>query len=177
MINITAKNFTLTQGIKNNIYDKLSKFSKFMDDGEKMDVVLDTNQNRQKVEVFFKVKNKSFKAESSDNDLYVAIDLVMDKMQKQIRRHLDKEGSVKNESVRFAEYPSLTKEVAENKKDNTPKIVKRKFVSSKPMFEAEAIEQMELLEHRSFIFYNADTETVCMLYKRHDGDYGIIETE
>lgn len=175
MTNITAKNFTLTQGIKNKIYDKFSKFDKFMEDGEKIDIVLDTNKNRQKIEVFFKIKGKSFKAESSDNDLYVAVDLVIDKMQRQISRCLKKENNVKNESVRFTEYLDSIEET--KKTEKTPKIVKRKHICSKPMFEKEAIEQMELLEHRSFIFFNADTDTVCMIYKRHDGDYGIIETE
>lgn len=175
-MNITAKNFTLTEGIKQRIYSKFNKFKKFTLD-EKIDVILDTNKNRQKIEVFFTVKNKTFKAEAKHNDLYIAVDLVIDKIDKQIRRYLDKEASVNNESVRFTEYPSLTKINEEMIVDAMPKIVKRKFVSSKPMFEEEAIAQMELLGHRSFIFFNEDTESICMLYKRHDGDYGVIETE
>lgn len=175
-MNITAKNFTLTEGIKQSIYNKFNKFEKFTS-GEKIDVILDTNQNRKKIEVFFTVKNKTFKAEAKHDDLYIAVDLVVDKIDKQIKRYLDKKASVKNESVRFTEYPSLTKMNEEMNVDDTPKIVKRKLVSSKPMFEEEAIAQMELLGHRSFIFFNENTESICMLYKRHDGDYGIIETE
>lgn len=178
MINVRAKNFTLTDAIKTHAEDKVSKFVKFIDEDETIDVLLDVDQNRHKVNVYFKVENEFFKAEESHDDLYAAIDLVVHTMQKQIRRHLDKLKSKDKESIRYGDFPVMNRDEEDQevlvKQD--PRIVKRKVIPTKPMFEEEAIEQMELLGHRSFIFYNADTETASMLYKRHDGDYGIIES-
>lgn len=175
-MNITAKNFTLTEGIKQSISNKFKRFEKFTS-SEKINVILDINKNRQKIEVFLTVKNKTLKAEAKHEDLYVAVDLVIDKMDTQIKRYIEKETSVKKESVRFAEYESSLKINEDIGIHDEPRIVKRKLVSSKPMFEKEAIAQMELLGHRSFIFFNEDINSICMLYKRHDGDYGVIEIE
>jgi len=181
MINVRAKNFTLTDAIKTHAEDKVSKFVKFIDEDETIDVLLDVDQNRHKVSVYFNVENEFFKAEESHDDLYAAIDLVVDTMQKQIRRHLGKLKSKDKESIRYGDFPVMNgddedKEEQEVVVKQDPRIVRRKVIPTKPMFEEEAIEQMELLGHRSFIFYNADTETASMLYKRHDGNYGIIES-
>lgn len=182
MINVRAKNFTLTDAIKSHTEEKMDKFTKFLDEGEKIDVVLDVDQNRHKVLVYFTVAKEFFKAEESHDDLYAAVDLVVDKIQKQIRRHLDKTKSKDKESIRFGDFPNDngvvngdSKEDKANRNED-PRIVRRKVIPTKPMFEEEAIAQMELLGHRSFIFYNASTDVVSMLYKRHDGDYGIIES-
>lgn len=177
MINITAKNFTLTKGIKDKVNEKLSKIEKFTKEEDLIDVVLDSNENRKKIGVFFKLDNKHYKAEEKDEDLYKAVDLVMDKIEKQIRRHLDKNIPKGKTTLRYGEYASPTKISEETFENEKPKIVKRKMFFQKPMFEEEAIEHMELLNHRSYIFFNADTDSMCMLYKRNDGDYGIIETE
>lgn len=183
MIKVRAKNFTLTDAIKTQAEDKFSKFNKFIDENETIDVLLDVDQNRHKASVYFNVEGEFFKAEESHDDLYAAIDLVVDTMQKQIRRHLDKLKAKGKESIRYGDLPIVEGELVSDRKPEEGKqenkkgeIVKRKMISTKPMFEEEAIEQMELLGHRSFIFYNAETETASMIYRRDDGDYGIIES-
>lgn len=171
MIIMTARNFRLTEGLKQHIFKRLGKLGKYVNENEEIEVVMETKNYGSKIEVTFNHNDKTLRASSVNEDLYVATDLVVDKINEQIRRNSDKATSFKKESIKFADYPSKLK-----KKNEEPIIVKRKFVDSKPMFEEEAIEQMELLDHRSFIFFNASTDSVCMLYKRHDGDYGIIET-
>ena len=175
MIDMTARNFKLTEGITNHVNSKLSKFEKFLNENERMNVVLDSNKYGKKVEVSFRLANKPLRASVVDNDLYVAVDLLIDKLNKIIKKHGDK--SFKKDSIRYAETLSEGEKYARNTMVDQPKIVRRKIVPSKPMFEEEAIEQMELLDHRSFIFHNESTGTVCMMYKRNDGNYGILETE
>jgi len=172
MITIAAKDFSLTDGIKAAINDKLNKLEKFADE-QKVEVVLESNRNRKKVKVFLRLDNSDFEATERDDDLYKALNSVVYKLEKQVRRHLDKKIKKGQESLRHFTYANNTK----TNESDKPKIVKRKLFSHKPMFEEEAINQMELLNHRSFVFFNADTNSICMLYKRHDGNYGIIESE
>ena len=173
MLTITARNFTLTKALKDTLGNKFSKLDKFIEDGEKIDIVLDTNQNRQKIEVLLKVKGKEIKAGAKAESLYSAIDLVMDKIEKQIRRHLDKLSSVDKTSVRYEVFNEEDFEVS----PVGSKVIRRKVIAAKPMFEEEAIAQMELYGHKSFMFYNAETDSPSMLYKRFDGYYGLIEFE
>lgn len=168
MIKITARNFDLTNGIKGAITDKFEKFEKMIDKNSEIEVLLETKRYGQKVEVFFRMNNKLVKAESIDEDLYTAIDIVSDRLKSQISRYSGKLTNINNEeSIRF----SIDRKIEEEKET---KIVRRKYLSNKPMMEEEAILQMELLGHRSFIFFNADEDATSMLYKRDDGDYGII---
>lgn len=185
MINVRAKNFTLTEAIETYAVEKIGKFGKYVDKGQDIDIELDANKNRQKVEIFFTSGKELFKVSERHDDLYAAIDLVADKMKKTLRRHKEKIQTKSRESIRYGDFPKMpeakavqTEEAAEEKPKTSgdPRIVRRKTISVKPMFEEEAIMQMDLLDHNSFIFFNADTETVSMLYKRHDGNYGIIES-
>lgn len=173
MINITARNFKLTEGIKSSIFDRLGVFEDFLTEDELINVVLQTNKYGKKVEVDFKVNGKPIRTSCTDNDLYVAINLISEKIDTLIRKYSKKMKSNNGESIRFAKYPNLNKN--QDAINNGPGIVKRKYISSKPMLEEEAIAQMELLNYRSFLFYNASTDAICMLYKRNDGHYGIIE--
>lgn len=175
MIDMTARNFKLTEGITNHVNSKLSKFEKFLNENERMNVVLESNKYGKKAEVSFRLASKPLRASVVDDDLYVAVDLLVDKLNKIIKKHNGKDS--KKDSIRYAETISKSEEYARGTMVNQPSIVKRKTVPSKPMFEEEAIEQMELLDHRSFIFHNESTGTVCMMYKRNDGNYGILETE
>ena len=175
MIDITARNFKLTEGITNHVNSKLEKFEKFLNQNERMNVTLESNKYGKKVEVSFRLASKPLRASVVDDDLYVAIDLLVDKLNKIIQKNNGRDSN--RTSIRYAKAVSESEQYARNIEVNQPKIIKRKIVPSKPMFEEEAIEQMELLDHRSFIFHNESTGTVCMMYKRNDGNYGILETE
>lgn len=174
MITISAKNFTLTEGIKEKVVNQFHRLENFISDNEQLSVVLDVDSNRHKAELILIKGNNVIKSVGKSSDLYKAIDLAILKFEKQIKRELSKSNNISKTSIRFIDYSIYEEEEEDN---NEPKIVKRKFISSKPMYEKEAIAQMELLNHRSFIFFNADTNSICMIYKRHDGHYGIIETE
>lgn len=175
MIDMTARNFKLTEGITTHVNSKLNKFEKFLNEGERMNVVLESNKYGKKAEVSFRLASKPLRASVVDDDLYVAVDILANKLNKIIKKHNDKDS--KKDSIRYAETVSESEKYAMDIIANQSKVVRRKTVPSKPMFEEEAIEQMELLDHRSFIFHNASTDTVCMMYKRNDGNYGILETE
>lgn len=173
MTNITARDFKLTKGIEDMLNEKLSKIEKYSDREKEVNVVLTNEPNGQKAEILYNLNGKVFKAEGVGEDLYAAMDIVVQALQKQVRRFTDKQKDNGNESIRFKKPITKSHEGVSTKS----KIVKRKVISAKPMFEEEAVLQMDLLDHRSFLFYNADTNTPCMIYKRHDGNYGIIETD
>jgi putative sigma-54 modulation protein len=167
---ITAKNFKLTDGLKSAIHEKLERFEKMISESEPVRVVLETKRYGQKIEVTLPINNRYIKAESTEEDLYVAIDTVIDKLKRQISKFLDR--IYDRETISTIGYEEDVQEQEEHSR-----IIKRKYISMKPMLEEEAILQMELLSHRTFMFYNPDEEAVCMLYKRNDGDYGILIME
>lgn len=166
---IITSSFKLTPAIKEKVEDKLEKLNKYSLDNKEIRVYLSTKSYGTKAKIIFNVDGEYFEVSESHQDMYAVIEKAVKTMDKRIRRRLDSKKSIDRDSVRF-EQTSVQKD------EEGPKIVKRKPISVKPMFEEEAILQMELLNHRSFLFHNADTDSPCMIYKRHDGNYGIIET-
>lgn len=172
-INILSKDFDLSDAIEIKIMRKMESLDKYMKGKKDVQVILSTEPSGHKVEVIMKTKSKTLKAQSTTEDLYKSIELISDNLKHQLSnlsKSLESKDKNNRHSIRYMEYDSKTQT-----DENEPKIVKRKIVSAKPMYEDEAILQMETLNHRSFIFINAETFKPCMLYKRHDGDYGIIE--
>lgn len=167
--NIRAKKIELTDSIKNYCEEKLSKLDKYLDNPSEYtaNVVLRVDGFNQTVEVTVPIKSLILRAEVTSSDLYTSIDLVIDKLERQIRK--SKTRLNKSVKTSFIEFEIIEEEVEEGK------IVKRKEVDSKPMSEEEAILQMELLGHDFFIFNNSENNTNSLLYKRKDGNYGIIE--
>ena len=174
--NIRGDKLVVTDAINSYVEGKLGKLDKyFRNDEIRANVLLKVRgANRQIIEVTIPTEKFILRCEEENNDLYAAIDLCVDKLERQIRknktklkRHVTKE---KNKDINF-EF-----ELAENE-DIDETIVKRKKIDTKPMDEEEAILEMELLGHDFFVFKNTNTESVCVVYKRKSGDYGIIETE
>ena len=174
--NIRGDKMIVTDAINSYVESKLGKLDKYFKNDEiKANVLLKVRgANRQIIEVTIPTEKFILRCEEENNDLYAAIDLCVDKLERQIRknktklkRHVTKE---KNKDINF-EF-----ELAENE-DIDETIVKRKKIDTKPMDEEEAILEMELLGHDFFVFKNTNTESVCVVYKRKSGDYGIIETE
>ena len=174
--NIRGDKLVVTDAINSYVEGKLGKLDKYFKNDEiKANVLLKVRgANRQIIEVTIPTEKFILRCEEENNDLYAAIDLCVDKLERQIRknktklkRHVTKE---KNKDINF-EF-----ELAENE-DIDETIVKRKKIDTKPMDEEEAILEMELLGHDFFVFKNTNTESVCVVYKRKSGDYGIIETE
>lgn len=169
-INITSKDFTLTEAIESKILNKITALDKFAKGKKEVKVNLSTEPAGHKIEVMIDLNGNFLRAQVTSENLYKSIDLVVENLKNQLSNLSDKENDNGRHSVRFME-PESKVEFEEDK----PKIVKRKLIAAKPMYEEEAVLQMEVLNHRSFIFINAETNGPCMTYKRNDGDYGIIE--
>ena len=123
------------------------------------------------------MKNVILRAEETRDDLYAAIDVVVDKLERQIRKNKTKIQSKKMKEKLSKDFMIDAIEKIEDDKEEENKIVKRKTVEVKPMSEEEAILQMELLEHQFYIFKDSETNKVAVVYKRKEGNYGIIESE
>ncbi len=167
---IRGEKIQVTDSIKSYIEEKLSKMDKYLDNPENVEakILIKVKGVEQRVEVTIQTKGYFLRAEESHSDLYAAIDLIIDKLERQFKKYKTK---------------LLDKSRQENIKEDfdiddtiEEEIVKRKKIYLKPMDEEEAIMQMELLGHTFFVFKNIETDTICVIYKRHDGDYGLIET-
>ena len=142
--------------------------------GNKIDVteaIISARGKDQKVEVTIWSGKYNIRAEETNGDLYAAIDLVIDKLERQFKKYRGKLSSKKNKVNNMDATIDAYFEVPESNET----IVRRKEVFLKPIDEEEAITQMELLGHTFFVFKNVDTDKINVVYKRNDGDYGIIE--
>lgn len=171
-INIRGDKLKVTEAIKNYVTEKLSRLDKYFDSNSEIrcNIVVKVRDKDQIIEVTIPTDKFTLRAEEKHNDLYAAIDLVVDKLERQIRKNKTKLNRYKTFEPIFAQIEETQEE------SNQSKIIKRKILDVKPMDEEEAILQMELLDHDFFVFSNIDEECISVLYKRKDGAYGIINT-
>ena len=172
-------NIKVTDAIESYIKEKLNKLDTYLGDSEnvKANVLINVHGRSQKVEVTIPLKNFILRAEDVQEDLYAAIDTVADKLQRQIRKNKTRLASKKMKTVAVQDFVFDKIEDVEEDEEKEEKIVKRKKVEVKPMSEEEAILQMELLGHQFYIFKDAETMKPTLVYKRKEGNYGVIETE
>lgn len=172
--NIRGEKVEVTQAIRSYIEDKIGKLDKYFEDASNINanVVIKVRGNEQKIEITVPAMHYTLRSEESHSDLYAAIDLTVDKLERQIRKNKTKINSKIKRNV----IQNFEVELEDNFEEDS-KVLKRKKVDMKPMDEEEAIMQMELLGHSFFVFKNVDTDSVCVLYVRKDGNYGIIETK
>lgn len=166
----------VTPAIKNHIKGKIGKLDKYLEEADTIEatIIIRVRNNEQMIEVTVPTNKFTLRAEESHSDLYAAVDLVLDKLENQIRKHKTRlKDKYKKEPNNVQDFIFDFEPVTENKS----KVVKRKNIDSKPMDEEEAILQMELIDHDFFIFNNIDEECTSVLYKRKDGNYGIINTK
>lgn len=173
-ITITGRNIELTPGLKDAVEDKLSKLEKYFKPDTDVNVTLSVEKDRQKIEVTIPTKGHTIRSEQVSNDMYVSIDLVEEAIERQLLKYRTKIISKKmNAAVNFkAEYLEEPEE-----DDEEIKIVRSKRYDLKPMYPEDACIQMELLGHDFFVFVNAETDEVNVVYKRKGNTYGIIEPE
>ena len=169
---IRGDKYENTEAIKEYIEAKLSRLDKYIKDSDDLEAVVLTKKEgrRYKIEVTIPTKDFTLRNEVVDDDLYAAIDLVIDKLERQVRKNKEKLNKKKKVIEDFEidiEDNFMEEEV----------IVKRKSIELKPIDEEEAILQMELLGHNFFVYKDADTDKICVLYKRKNGNYVIIETK
>lgn len=172
--NIHGDKMIVTEAIKDYTENKLGRLEKyFKDDDITANIITRVRGNAQIVEVTIPTSKFILRSEEENDDLYAAIDLVTDKLERQIRKNKTRLNRSTKESVKEFNFDFDIKEEETAKE----KIVKRKDLEMKPMDEEEAILEMELLGHNFFVYKDMDTNRVCVLYKRKDGDYGLIETK
>ena len=136
-------------------------------------VTLSVEKERQKIEVTIPVKGNIIRSEQVSNDMYVSIDLVEEVIERQLRKYKNKIVDKQQAAANFQkEY--IDKDYEE---DDEVKIIRTKKFGIKPMYPEDACVQMELLGHNFFVFYNAETEQVNVVYKRKGNTYGLIEPE
>lgn len=174
---VRGDNVKVTKAIEGYIGDKLKKIDKYIGDSEtvRATAVINVKNHNQKVEVTIPLKTFILRAEDTKDDLYAAIDVVVDKLERQIRKNKTKLQSKKMKEISSKEF--VIEEIEEFESDIEEKIVKRKTIEVKPMNEDEAILQMELLGHQFYIFKDFETLKPAVVYKRKEGNYGIIESE
>ena len=168
--NIRGNKIDVTEAIDSYIKEKLSRLDKYLDDNDEVEAkaVISTKGKDQKVEVTIWSGKYNIRAEETNEDLYSAMDLVIDKLERQFKKY---KGKITSKKVKMGVMP----EIEDLLEEDEQKIVRRKEVFLKPIDEEEAITQMELLGHTFFVFKNVDTDKINVVYKRNDGDYGIIE--
>ena len=172
-ITMTGRNIDLTNGLKNQVTKKLTKLEKYFAPDTEVRVVLSTVKDLDKIEVTIPTKTGFIRAEEATDDFYASIDLVEEDIEKQIKKFKTKLIDKKQAALPFSDL--FAEEEADA--DEEIVIVRSKKFAVKPMDPEEACLQMELLGHTFFVFLNADTEAVNVVYKRKDGTYGLIEPE
>jgi len=171
---VSGKNFDVTNALRERVEKKLSKFERYFGPDTEAHATLSVEKNRHIIEVTIPFNGVILRGEEATADMYTSIDNVVDKLERQMRRQKTKlERRIKDGNIKFENLVSP----AEDEEDEEIKIVKTKRFAMKPMPVEEAVLQMELLGHNFFVFSNADTEEVNVVYKRKDGNYGLIEPE
>lgn len=171
--NIHGKNIEITDSIEAYIEEKVGKLHKYFGQPDDMvaNILVKVKGLDQKIEVTIPTKNVILRAEEASKDLYAAIDLVSEKLERQIRKSKTKMQKHRQKE-RYMDF-SMDYDVS----DEDNKIVKRKLLDLVPMSEEDAIVQMEMLGHDFFVFKNSDLEEICVLYKRKDNDFGMLIAE
>ena len=172
-ITITGRNLELTDGLKGAVEDKLGKLEKYFNPDTDIFVTLSVEKERQKIEVTIPVKGNIIRSEQVSNDMYVSIDLVEEIIERQIKKYKNKLIDQK-QSASFFKQEFIEKDYMD---DEEVKIIRTKKFDIKPMYPEDACIQMELLGHSFFVFINAETDQVNVVYKRKGDTYGLIEPE
>lgn len=172
---IRSEGVKLSQAMTDYIHKKLEKLTKYLKntDDIRITVMVRIRNDEQTVEITIPLKSIILRTEESKEDFYIAVDKSIDKLERQIRKNKTK--LMTRESKHAYEF-SFSDMVEENIEDES-KVIKRKSVEVKPMDDEEAILQLELLGHQFYVYKDRETLKTCVLYKRKDGNYGIIESE
>jgi putative sigma-54 modulation protein len=178
---ISGKQMELTDGIKGTIEEKLGRLDFYLHPETELKVTVSAKKARQKVEVtIIPISGPIIRAEDSEESLYAAIDVVYDKLNKQLRKYKKRvqDRHHSNESIRFNHIEDLEAvDLEENENPIEISIDRRKKFDMKPMSEEEAVLQMDLLGHNFYMFRNIKTDEISIVYKRKNGGYGMIEHE
>ncbi|MDR0948809.1 MAG: ribosome-associated translation inhibitor RaiA [Lachnospiraceae bacterium] len=170
---ISGRNIEVSASLKAAVEEKIGKLEKYFNPDTEAHVTLSVEKDRQKIEVTIPVKGNIIRSEQTSNDMYVSIDLVEEIIERQLKKYktkiVDKHKNASAFSKLFLENEYMD--------DEEVKIVRTKHFDVKPMYPEDACIQMELLGHNFFVFHNAETDQVNVVYKRKGDTYGLIEPE
>ena len=170
---IVGKNIEVTPGLKSAVEDKIGKLERYFTPETEIHVTLSVEKERQKIEVTIPVKGSIIRSEQVSNDMYVSIDLVEEIIERQLKKYKNKLVDQK-QSANFFKKEFIEKQYME---EEDIQIIRNKKFDIKPMYPEDACIQMELLGHNFFVFCNAETDQVNVVYKRKGNTYGLIEPE
>ena len=176
-ISIRGDKITVTKSMKEYITEKLGKLDKYFENPKSTEckVLVKVKNQEESIEVTVPTSKFTLRAEERHSDFYAAVDLVVDKLEGQIRKNKNRLGKKYRDVPKFE--MSFDFEVSDDEEEEVPKIIKRKEMEMKPMDEEEALLQIDLLNHDFFVFKNIDEDCVSVLYKRKDGKFGIINVK
>ena len=183
-ISINTHGVDLTEKLKDHVERKTARLDRYMPNLVEVRVDLSSQNTRSAVErqaAQITVRDNRgtiLRAEERNSDMFAAIDAVIDKLYRQIKRYRGKRLQNRRSGVPIEDYvvgEPLPFEEDIEFEEVEPAIVRRKSFALRPMVPEEAIEQMELLGHSFFIFFNVDEEAINVVYRRHDGNYGLLQ--
>jgi putative sigma-54 modulation protein len=173
-ITVSGKNVEVTNALRNAVEKKLLKLDKYFNPDVEAKATLSVQKNRQIIEVTIPFNGVILRGEEANEDMYASIDLVEEKLEKQIQKQKTKiERRTYGDALKYQFIPKMD----DAEEDDEPAIVKTKRFAMKPMSAEEAVLQMELLGHSFFVYASAENNEVNVIYKRKDGNYGLIEPE
>lgn len=167
-INVRGKNIDITPALREHVEKRLGRVTRFFENLREVHVILKVEKGHHIIEVTIPINGMTLRGEESSTDMYASIDMVVDKLEKQLSKQKEKLKHYRATSFRDELVPAFDGK-------NEERIVKTKSFTVKPMQVEEAMLQMNLLGHDFYVFSNADTEEVNVLYRRKDGDYGLLE--
>ena len=170
---ILGKNIEVTPGLRSAVEEKIGKLERYFNPQTEVHVTLSVEKERQKIEVTIPVKGNIIRSEQVSSDMYVSIDLVEEVIERQLKKYKNKIIAQK-QSASFFKQDFIEKEYMD---EEEIRIIRTKKFDIKPMYPEDACIQMELLGHSFFVFCNAETDQVNVVYKRKGNTYGLIEPE
>lgn len=171
---IVGKNIDVTPGLKQAVEEKIGKLEKYFAPDTEIHVTLSVEKDRHKIEVTIPVKGSIIRSEQVSNDMYVSIDLVEEIIERQLKKYKTKIIDKEQEAAQTFRQEYIERDYQD---EDEIKIVRSKRFGIKPMYPEDACVQMELLGHNFYVFRNAETEEVNVVYKRKGNTYGLIEPE
>ena len=174
---ITGRNIVVTDSLRTAVEEKLGKLDRFFASETEVHVTLSVQKERQKIEVTIPVKGHIITSKQESDDMYVSIDLVEEVIERQLKKYKNKIIDKKQNQAAFAK--EFVEEEPEDDVEQTGdiEIIRTKHFGIKPMYPEDACIQMELLGHSFYVFLNAETDEVNVVYKRKGNTYGLIEPE
>jgi len=173
----TGKNLAVTDALKDRTIQKLGRLEKLLSFDADVSVKYSVNRQNNRVEVTIPLRRRILRAEVTANDMYSALDSIVDMLEKQMIKYKSRIRSRSRRDASFTEEFESTGSFAENIEESPIVIDRTKHFPLKPMDAEEAAMEMEMLGHSFYVFRNGQTDVVNVVYKRNDGTYGLIEPE